>query len=117
MQLKDATDHVVCEEEAPTFKARPLNPHLFEHASRLPFVERKSATNFQEFQLSSSNTQLGKRTFNEYLLSQAESKQFKARALDRKILQRNSISGTERRSSTPRSIQVLPFQFKTDERG
>jgi len=49
MQLKDSNDSEVCEQEAPSFKARPLNPHLFEHASRLPFVERKSATNFSEF--------------------------------------------------------------------
>ena len=34
------------EKEKAGFKARPLNPHLFEHSSRLPFVERKSATNF-----------------------------------------------------------------------
>jgi hypothetical protein len=49
MALKDTLDITVSEVEAPVFKSRPLNPHLFEHASKLPFVERKSATNFSEF--------------------------------------------------------------------
>jgi hypothetical protein len=29
------------------FKARSINPHLFEHASKLPQVERKIATTFK----------------------------------------------------------------------
>lgn len=74
------------------FKARPVNPHLFEHASRLPFVERKSATNFLEFNLSCSNATLGKRTFNEYIRQQQEHKQFKARTLNRSMLERASLS-------------------------
>ena len=49
MALKDTLDSVACELEVPVFKPRPINPHLFEHASKLPFVERKSATNFSQF--------------------------------------------------------------------
>jgi hypothetical protein len=73
------------------FKARPINPHLFEHASRLPFVERKSATNFNEFRLSSSNAMLGKRTFNEYMQMQQEQKTFKAKAFNREMFERPSL--------------------------
>ena len=71
MALKETTNVFEKEADFPKsgFKATPINPHLFEHASRLPAVERKSATSFQEFSLSCSNTQLGKRTYNEYLKS------------------------------------------------
>jgi hypothetical protein len=102
-----------------SFKARSINPHLFEHASKLPFVERKSATNFQEFSLSRTNISLGKRTYNEYLAQQSEQKQFKARALDMRLFERKSICESEkpeRHSSQPRT-QFLPFNFKTDIRG
>jgi hypothetical protein len=100
---------VTAETPSVTFKAKPLNPHLFEHASKLPVVERKSATGFQEFSLSSSNTYLGKRTYNEYVKAQTETKQFKARPFDRALTQRKSIC--EERPSVAARTQFVPFNL------
>jgi hypothetical protein len=67
MQLKEKTQFVEEDSSVKEFKARPINPHLFEHPSRLPVVERKNATIFEEFRLSNSNGNLGKRTYRDYI--------------------------------------------------
>lgn len=49
------------------FKARPLNQKIFESQAKLPSVERKEKTTFEEFHLSGSNATLAKKTLVEYV--------------------------------------------------
>lgn len=101
------------QEIASQFKARPFNRKIFEKsAGKLPSVERKETTSFNEFSLSNSNAHLGKRTLGEYLLNKENSTTFKALPLDKKILE-HAITP---RKEKPQVTEASPFTFRTDER-
>jgi hypothetical protein len=53
-------------QKASDFKAKPLNKKIFEEGPKLPEVEKRLKTTFDEFQLSKSNGKLGKRSLIEY---------------------------------------------------
>jgi len=56
MKLKDDFAVKAEDEEQPVFKARPLNMKIFDrNFAKLPSVERKQKTTFDEFSLSNSN--------------------------------------------------------------
>ena len=72
MQLKDdfqSNESLDCNvemmidyDQQRVFKAIPFNKKIFEESSKLPEVEKKKETRFQEFSLSKSNCKLGKKT-------------------------------------------------------
>lgn len=91
-----------------TFKAIPLNKKIFERPSRLPTVNKKGKTGFEEFSLSQTNRK-------STLVSKDEIKaDFKALPLNAKILQEQSFKPSL--NPEDRQIESKPFSFKTDER-
>lgn len=88
MKLKDdlsvasADKVLVCSD----FKARPLNKRIFDTQPKLPVIERRQKTDFDEFRLSRSNAKLAKKTLEEYQNKENSSVNlFRAKSFDRKI--------------------------------
>jgi hypothetical protein len=63
--------------------------------------------------LSNSNASLAKKTLAEYLHNKENPGIFKARALDKKILEQPAPTYTPGKGQV---TEALPFVFKTDER-
>lgn len=71
------------------FKAKPLNKKIFENVPKLPSIEKKQQTTFEEFSLSRSNAKLAKKSLVEYMRNKENSNSnilFRARSVDKKIL-------------------------------
>ena len=117
--MKDdiASADKINEDHSQEFKARPFNKKIFEHTSSLPQIDKKTATNFEEFVLSKSNTMLAKKTLDEYLQNKENNSAnlFRARSFSRKLLEPSSK--TPRLEFKKRQLtDFSPFNFKTEER-
>ena len=92
-----------------------MNKKILEHPTFVPHVEKREATAFDEFRLSQSNTKLGKRTLEEYLLNKENASQnvFRARSLDKNLfLQKTPRTDVKQKRITEQS----PFALRTEER-
>lgn len=100
------------EEEEPEvqFKARELNKKIMNCVSPLPEVERKELTSFSEFNL--SNNLRGDDKENP--AQEVYDTSFKARDVDRKILQDATFKPDL--SSCQKKVVTHPFNFETDKR-
>lgn len=94
------------------FKARPLNKKIFEQIGKLPEVDKKATTHFDEFRLSQSNVKLSKKTIEEYRLNKENSYHFKARSLDKRLLEQPTFTPV---IGEHKPIEQSPFKFKLDE--
>lgn len=86
------------EQTSSEFKARPFNRRIFETACKLPLVDKRNTTGFDEFHLSKSNAKLAKKTFIEYITNKenaCSNQLFRARSFDRKKLEEMVLPKTE----------------------
>lgn len=98
------------------FKARQLNKKLFTQVLGLPTVEKMPCTTeFNEFKLrlneKKSSESLPKSTLDQEL--EECTKQFKARELNKKILEQKPLE----RKSAPPVVQFNQFKLKSEQRG
>lgn len=93
-----------------------MNKKILEQPCQLPSIPKRETTQFDEFQLSKSNKKLAKRTIEEYLTNKENHSSFKARSLDRKILEEATFR-VHLSDGKKRVTSQSPFKLMTEERG
>lgn len=94
-------------EDKTLFKARELNRKILTSVGKLPDVELKQLTTFDEFQLSKTNNMN-----QDFDKENPQFSPFKARQVDRKILQ----EATFKPQINNQKIETKPFDFQTEKR-
>ena len=79
------------------FKATPLNKSILTKAAKLPEVERRGRTQFEEFPLSKSR---------KVVIEEPEPEKFKARPLDKRVLEKPVTRALERRTVCPVEVRL-----------
>lgn len=82
---------------------------MFEAPPKLPEIEKKGRTEFEEFSLSRSNAHLAKKTLVEYLINKENTQIFRARSFDPNKLNLTPKSNLDVKKA--QATQFSPFTF------